>query len=148
MEIVVTYYQLALAGHLISVIAWLAGLLYLPRLFVYHRDTKVGSEVSETFKLMELRLLRGIMNPAMLGVWGFGLWLVVIQGMALFSGGWFETKLTIVILLTVFHMFLSVLRKRFEKDLRPYTSRTLRWINEIPTLFMVLIVILVILKPF
>lgn len=134
-------------GHLFSVIAWMAGIFYLPRLFVYHADSDVGSTQSETFKVMERRLFRGIMRPAMYGTWGFGVWLGI-------KGGWFATsswlwlKLLFVLGLTVYHYQLDAWRKAFEQDINQRTSRFFRMMNELPTLLLFAILVLVVLKPF
>lgn len=135
------------ALHVISVISWMAGLLYLPRLFVYHADAAKGSELSETLKTMELKLLRYIMNPAMIATWAFGLCLVLANP-DLFHQGWLHVKLTMVILLTGFHHALSAWRKKFFKDENKKTSKFFRRVNEIPTVLMIVIVIMVIVKPF
>lgn len=137
------------ALHIISVIAWMAGLLYLPRLFVYHCDTEKGSKSYLRFNLMERRLLRAIMNPAMLATWVFGLLLIdKIGGIEyLKTNSWLELKLGLVILLTAFHMKLAKHRKDFEKEINQKSPKYFRIINEIPTLLMIAIVILVVVKP-
>ena len=134
------------AGHVIAVIAWMAGMLYLPRLFVYHAESAAGSEQSETFKVMERRLLRGIMNPAMVIAWAFGLWLAW-KGFQ-FSAGWLHAKLAAVLLLSGLHGYLSAAVRRFAEDRNEKSSRHWRIVNEIPTLLMIAIVVLVIVKPF
>ena len=136
------------ALHVISVIAWMAGLLYLPRLFVYHTQATVGSPESQTFKVMERKLLRLIMNPAMIASWVFGLWLIVILGSSAMTAGWLHGKLALVALLSVAHGFMARWRKDFERDTNRHTERFFRIVNEVPTLLMIGIVILVILKPF
>lgn len=136
------------ALHVISVIAWMAGLLYLPRLFVYHTQVAVGSPESQTFKVMERKLLRLIMNPAMIASWVFGLWLIVLLGSSTMSAGWLHGKLALVLLLSVAHGFMARWRKDFERDTNRHTERFFRIINEVPTLLMIGIVILVIVKPF
>lgn len=134
-------------GHLFSVIAWMAGIFYLPRLFVYHADAEAGSVQSETFKIMERRLLKGIMRPAMYGTWVFGLWLGV-------EGGWFSAsswlwlKLLLVLGLTVYHYQLDAWRKAFERDVNQHNSRFFRMMNELPTLILFAVLALVVLKPF
>ena len=105
-------YNLFLSLHIISVIAWMAGLLYLPRLFVYHWSKEVGSDSSETFKLMELRLLKIIMNPAMIASWIFGIGLIHYVG----SAGWLHAKITLVVILSAYHMYLGVVRKKLIND--------------------------------
>ena len=132
--------------HVIAVIAWFAGLFYLPRLFVYHAGAAPGSELSETLKLMERRLLRLIMNPAMIVVWVTGPWLAWWQG--LYTDGWFLAKFALVILLTGFHHALALWRKTFAEDRNPRSERFYRVANEVPTVLLIGIVILVIVKPF
>jgi putative membrane protein len=133
------------ALHVISVIAWMAGLLYLPRLFVYHCDAPPGSAQSETFKVMERRLLRAIMNPAMIAAFVFGsLMLVVID----WRQGWLHAKLTLVALMTVLHHLYALWRKDFAADRNTRPARFYRIWNEAPTVLMIAIVILVIVKPF
>lgn len=136
------------ALHVISVIAWMAGLLYLPRLFVYHTQATVGSPESQTFKVMERKLLRLIMNPAMIASWVFGLWLIVLLGSSAMTAGWLHGKLALVLLLSVAHGFMARWRKDFERDTNRHTERFFRTVNEVPTLLMIGIVILVIVKPF
>ena len=136
------------ALHVISVIAWMAGLLYLPRLFVYHTQAAVGSPESQTFKVMERKLLRLIMNPAMIASWVFGLWLIVLLGSSAMTAGWLHGKLALVLLLSVAHGFMARWRKDFERDTNRHTERFFRIVNEVPTLLMIGIVILVIVKPF
>ena len=139
-------YEWVKALHAISIIAWMAGLLYLPRLYVYHCQAEVGSDKSETFKIMERRLLRAIMNPAMIASWGFGLWLMVmIEG---WTQPWFHAKLLAVILMTGSHMAMAKGRKGFEADANPHSEKFYRFANEVPTLLMIAVVILVIVKPF
>jgi putative membrane protein len=135
------------ALHIIAVIAWMAGLLYLPRLYVYHAGTAVGSEASETFKVMERRLLRAIINPAMIAVFLLGGTLAMIEGTELTHAGWFHIKVLLVIVLTVMHGLMARWRKEFERDERCHTARFFRIMNEVPTLAMVAIVILAVVKP-
>lgn len=139
-------YEWVKAIHVISIIAWMAGLLYLPRLYVYHSRAEAGGEHSETLKVMERRLLRAIMNPAMISSWIFGLWAAYLIGA--WSAGWFHAKLLLVILLTVSHMMMARQRKIFEADKNTKDHLYYRVFNEIPTLLMVGIVIFVIVKPF
>ena len=138
-------YEILKALHIVAVIAWMAGLLYLPRLFVYHADAETGSEQSETFKLMERRLLRGIMNPAMALVWLLGLALAW-QG-EWWHAGWWHAKLALVVLLTAVHHLYSRWRKTFEADRNTRPARFYRWWNEVPTVLMIAIVFLAVLKP-
>lgn len=142
-------YLIIKALHIMAIISWMAGLLYLPRLFVYHADAKTGSELSETFKVMERRLLKAIMTPAMLVSWGLGLWLAFGVGAIDWSSDfWFHAKFLCVILLSVFHMMLAKWRKEFESDANVRPARFYRIANEIPTALMALIVVLVIIRPF
>lgn len=134
--------------HVISIIAWMAGLLYLPRLFVYHTQAPLGSPQSETFKVMERKLLRLIMNPAMIASWIFGVWLIVLLGPSVMTSGWLHGKLSLVVLLSAAHGFMSKWRRDFERDANRHSERFFRFANEGPTLLMVGIVILVIVKPF
>ncbi len=134
------------ALHVIAVIAWMAGLLYLPRLFVYHADAQPGSELSETFKVMERRLLRVIMNPAMGLVWITGPLLAWRQSM--YTDHWLHAKVAVVAGLTAFHHYAARWRKDFAEDRNRRSASFYRAWNEIPALMMVAIVILVIVKPF
>ncbi|MBN9073038.1 MAG: protoporphyrinogen oxidase HemJ [Rhizobiales bacterium] len=134
------------ALHVIAVIAWMAGMLYLPRLFVYHAESAVGSERSETFKVMERRLLRGIINPSMTLAWALGLWLAW-RGFG-FQGGWLHVKLAAVLALSACHGYLSAAVRKFAEDRNEKPARHWRIVNEIPTLLMIVIVIMVIVKPF
>jgi len=139
-------YLWAKAFHVIAVISWMAGMLYLPRLFVYHADAENGSVQSETFKVMERRLLRAIINPAMIVTWVFGLWLAW-KGFA-FQGGWLHVKIALVVLMSGVHGYLSASVRRFAEDRNTRPARHWRMVNEIPTVLMILIVILVVVKPF
>jgi putative membrane protein len=138
-------YEILKALHIVSVIAWMAGLLYLPRLFVYHADTEKGSQQSETFKVMERRLLRGIMNPAMILVWAFGL-AIAWKG-EWWLAHWLHAKLALVVVLTGVHQLYGRWRKDFEADRNVRPARFYRWWNEVPTVLMIAIVFLVVLKP-
>lgn len=136
----------AKAIHILAVIAWMAGMLYLPRLFVYHADAEPGSATSETFKVMERRLLRAIINPAMVVAWVFGLWLAWrVYG---FSGGWLHAKIAFVVVLSGVHGYLSASVRRFARDANTRPARHWRIVNEVPTVLMVVIVVLVVVKPF
>lgn len=139
-------YEWIKALHIMSFIAWMAGMFYLPRLFVYHADAEVGSDKSETFKVMERRLLKAIINPAMIATWVFGLWLA--YEIAALSQGWFHAKLTLVLIMSAVHGYLSACVRRFAKDENKKSARFYRILNEVPTVLMVFIVILVIGKPF
>ncbi|QFU14966.1 protoporphyrinogen oxidase HemJ [Microvirga thermotolerans] len=134
------------ALHLIAVISWMAGMLYLPRLFVYHCDAPKGSIQSETFKIMERRLLKAIINPAMIATWVLGLVLVWQGGW--WTSGWFHAKFLLVLVLSGVHGFLSKTVKVFAADANTRPARFYRMINEVPTVLMIAIVILVIVKPF
>ena len=134
------------ALHIIAVIAWFAGLFYLPRLFVYHATSKPGSEQSETFKVMEYRLLTFIMTPSVAVVWATGGWLAWAQGMV--NDRWLWAKFGLVLLLTGYHHALGVWRKDFAEDWNTRSPRFYRLMNEVPTLLMIGIVVLVIVKPF
>lgn len=136
------------ALHLISVIAWMAGMFYLPRLYVYHVDAPAGSAQSETFKLMERRLLRAIINPAMVASFVFGIWMLILLGASVWSEGWWHVKLTMIILMSAYHGFLSRWRRDFEADRNRRSARFYRFANEIPTVLMIVIVVMVIVKPF
>ena len=134
------------ALHVVAVIAWMAGLLYLPRLFVYHAETPTGSPQSETFKIMERRLLRAIMNPAMIAVWVLGL-LLAWKG-NWWASGWFHGKLLLVFLLSGLHHAMAAWQRAFHEDRNQHTARFFRIMNEVPTVLMIGIVILVVVKPF
>jgi putative membrane protein len=133
------------ALHVIAIISWMAGLLYLPRLFVYHAGVGPGPQ-SELFKTMERKLLRFIMIPAMLVAWATGLWLAFDGGF--FRDGWFHGKLLAVILLTGVHLYDGFLQRDFAQDRNIHSSKFYRFYNEVPTLLMIAAVILVIVKPF
>lgn len=134
------------ALHVIAIIAWMAGLLYLPRLFVYHVDADEGSQQSETFKVMERRLLKAIMTPAMLVATLTGFWLAIaVHG---FQGGWLHVKLVFILVLFGVHGHLAASVRRFASDANTRSSRYWRFMNEVPTLAMIAIVVLVIVQPF
>ncbi len=134
------------AFHVVAVIAWMAGMLYLPRLFVYHCEAEVGSKQSETFKVMERRLLRAIINPAMVATWALGLWLA--WDMGYFKSGWLHAKLVLVLAMSAVHGLFSRWVRDFAADRNSHSQKFYRVINELPTLLMIGIVILVIVKPF
>jgi putative membrane protein len=134
------------ALHVVAVISWMAGLLYLPRLFVYHCAASIGSPQSETFKVMERRLLRFIMTPAMIVSWIFGLALMISA--AWIKAPWMHAKLLLVLVLSGVHGWLSVCVKRFASDQNRKSGRYFRFVNEIPTVLMIIIVVLVVVKPF
>ena len=134
--------------HIVSIVAWMAGLLYLPRLYVYHSMAPVESDRSEIFKVMERRLLRGIMTPAMLATWGFGLLLAGIPGVVDWRMSWIWIKLALVVALTVFHIALAHWRGQFSVDQNRHSTGFFRLVNELPTLALIAIVVLVVVKPF
>ena len=143
-------YLLFKSIHLIAVISWMAGLLYLPRLFVYHSETlkiKKSNDTVLTFKVMEKRLFIYIMNPAMLASWIFGVLLIYSIGFENFNTLWLKVKLTLVIFLTVYHFFLFYCLKKFAEDTNSYSSKFYRIINEIPTILLILIILIVVFKP-
>jgi putative membrane protein len=133
--------------HVISLIAWMAGIFYLPRLFVYHTMVARGSEQSERFKVMEYRLMKQIMTPAMIATWTFGLLLVLTPGVIDWTAGWWHVKLLSVILMSGFHGAASRWRKDFMNDANRKSQKFFRIANEVPTVLMVIIVIMVIVKP-
>lgn len=134
------------ALHIIAVISWMAGMLYLPRLFVYHADAVSGSEQSETFKVMERRLLKFIMTPAMIMTWLVGI-VLVLQGQW-FGATWFHVKLALVLVMTILHGLFTQWAREFALDRNPREQKFYRIINEIPTVLMILIVALATVKPF
>jgi putative membrane protein len=134
------------AVHVIAVIAWMAGMLYLPRLFVYHCEAEPGSKQSETFKVMERRLLRAIINPAMTVTWVAGLWLMWEGGFL--ASHWMHAKLLLVVAMSGMHGFLSRWVRAFAVDRNLHSQKFYRIINEVPTILMIGIVVLVIVKPF
>ena len=140
------YYLWLKAVHVIAVVAWMAGMLYLPRLFVYHAEVGPNTPQSETFKVMERRLLRLIINPAMIVVWITGLWLAY-EG-HFFRDGWLHTKILLVVLMSAVHGFLAASMKRFAQDRNTRPARFYRILNEVPTVLLIGIVILVVVKPF
>jgi putative membrane protein len=144
-------YQWIKAFHIIAVIAWMAGMLYLPRLFVYHCAAEKGSIQSETFKVMERRLLRAIITPAMIATWVLGLWLAwhgPDSRYGWFASGWLGAKLMLVLVLSGLHGFLARWVKDFAADSNRHSQKFYRIINEVPTVFMIAIVILAVVKPF
>ncbi|MDQ0468061.1 protoporphyrinogen oxidase HemJ [Labrys wisconsinensis] len=134
------------AAHIIAVIAWMAGMLYLPRLFVYHADTVPGSVQSETFKVMERRLLKAIITPAMIATWILGLLLAWKSGF--YAAPWLHAKFALVLVLSGLHGFFARTVRSFAEDRNQRPARFYRILNEVPTLVMILIVILVVVKPF
>lgn len=139
-------YEWVKVAHIVSVISWMVGFLYLPRLMVYHQQTNPGSEASEIFKVMERRLLKAIMTPAMLSSWIFGIWLMIL--LEAWNEAWFVTKLFLVLMLSFFHGVAAVWVKDFAIDQRKRSQRFYRIVNEIPAVVMILVVILVVVRPF
>lgn len=136
------------AFHVISMVAWMAGMLYLPRLYVYHCETAPGTVESERFKVMEYRLLRQIINPAIIATWTFGVILVLTPGVLDWSWGWWHVKLASVIAMSALHGEFSRWRRDFLEDRNRRSQRFYRMVNEIPALLLVVIVIMVIVRPF
>ena len=136
------------ALHIIAVIAWMAGMLYLPRLFVYHCEAETGSGQSETFKIMERRLLRVIINPAMVAALVFGGILLADLGAEQWRDGWLHAKLALVVVLFVMHHLMARWRKAFERDENIHPAKFYRRVNEVPAVLMAAIVILAVVKPF
>lgn len=134
------------ALHVFAVISWMAGMLYLPRLFVYHAEAGAGTPQAETFKVMERRLLKGIMLPSMIVTWAAGLWLA--WSSFAFQGGWLHAKILLVVILSGLHGYLSASTKRFAADRNVKSPKFWRIVNEVPAVILALIVILVIVKPF
>ena len=143
-------YLLFKSIHLIAVISWMAGLLYLQRLFVNHSgslENKKSDNTVSTFKIMERRLFIYIMNPAMILSWIFGVFLIYLIGFENFNTLWLKLKLLLVILLTIYHFFLFYCLKKFAEDINSYSSRFYRIMNEIPTILLILIILIVVFKP-
>ena len=136
------------SAHIVSIVAWMAGLLYLPRLYVYHSMAPSGSDRSETFKVMERRLQKAIMTPAMIATWAFGLLLAATPGVVDWRMGWIWAKLAVVLGLTMFHALLSGWGKGFTLDRNQRSTRFFRAVNELPTVALIAIVVLVVVKPF
>lgn len=141
------YYAWFKALHLIAVISWMAGILYLPRLFIYHTRAQVGSEMDKTFQVMEYRLLKFIMNPAMITTYVLGLTLAYIYGFKAL-GIWFHIKICAVLVITIVHGFMAKWRKDFAQGKNTHSEHFYRVANEIPTIAMIVAVIMVIVKPF
>ena len=136
------------AFHIVAIVAWMAGLLYLPRLFVYHAEAPAGSEQAQTFTVMERRLLNGIMNPALALTVGLGALLAVTPGIVDWHQGWIWAKLALVMGLAAFHHLLAQWSREFTAGTVPHSARFFRMINEIPAVVLIAIVILVVVKPF
>ena len=141
------YYLLFKSLHLIAVISWMAGLLYLPRIFVYHVDNLEKKETTEIFELMEKRLYFYIMRPAMILSWLFGIILIYISGIDIFSQLWMHIKLSLVVILTIYHEYLGLCIKSLKLKTNTKTSKFFRIINEVPTIILIFIIFIVIFKP-
>ena len=139
-------YEIIKSLHILAVISWMVGLLYLPRLFVYHSQTQVGSVQAETFKVMERRLLKAIMNPAMIASFIFGIWLISLNHGLLYET-WFQIKFIAVFTMAGVHGKFSKMRRLLENDEKPLSSNSYRLWNEVPTVLMIIIVIMAIVKP-
>ena len=135
------------ALHIIAAVSWMAGLLYLPRLFVYHADTDIGSIRAETFKVMERRLLKAIMNPAMIATFGFGIWMLYLNPTLLLEG-WMHVKIVCVLAMAGCHGIFGRIRRQLENDQTPYSSKAYRIWNEVPTVLLIVIVIMAVVEPF
>ena len=140
-------YLLFKSLHLIAVISWMAGLLYLPRIFVYHAENNSELKVSETFKVMERKLYFYIMTPAMLISWIFGILLIGSIGFDQLSTYWLKIKLILVVLLTLYHFYLGNFLNKFKMDLNTKSSKFFRFFNEVPTILLILIIFIVVFKP-
>ena len=140
-------YEIIKALHVISIIAWMAGLLYLPRLYVYHADTTIGSVRAETFKVMERRLLKAIMNPAMIASFLFGIWMLVLLPELLLET-WMQIKVVCVLGMAGCHGVFSKMRRQLENDVPPRPGRVYRIWNEVPTVLMIIIIVMAVVKPF
>ena len=141
------YYLLFKSLHLIAVISWMAGLLYLPRIFVYHAENNTEKNTSEIFKIMERRLMFYIMTPAMILSWFFGIFLILINEISITLNLWVQTKLFLVVLLTIYHLFLGHYLRKFALDKNEKSAKFFRIINEIPTILLILIIFVIIYKP-
>ena len=141
------FYLTFKALHLISVISWMAGLLYLPRIFVYHTENRDEKQIKEVFKIMEFKLYNYIMMPAMILSWIFGLILIGSIGFDQLHSTWLVIKLILVVVLTIYHFFLGNCLNKFKRDENKYSSRFFRIFNEIPTILLILIVFIVVFKP-
>lgn len=146
-DFLLQYYLWIKAFHVIAVMAWMAGLLYLPRLFAYHTESLPDSGQYNTFKTMEGRLLRIIMNPAMIAAWTFGI-LMIIANPALFDHGWMHVKFSLVIIMSVLHMMFAKWRKLFAQNKNGYSAKFFKIWNEIPAVIMIVVVIMAVAEPF
>ena len=140
-------YNIFLSVHIISFTAWMAGMFYLPRLFVYHSQKDVGTDSSETFKIMERKLLKIIMNPAMISTWVFGFLLIGHIGFEIMLQLWLQLKLLLVLFMSGCHGFFAKIVRNFENDQRDRSEKFYRYINELPTILFIIIIIMAIFKP-
>ena len=140
-------YNIFLSVHIISFTAWMAGMFYLPRLFVYHSQKGVGTDSSETFKIMERKLLKIIMNPAMISTWAFGFLLIGHIGFEIMLELWLQIKLLLVLFMSGCHGFFGKIVRNFENDQRDRSEKFYRYINELPTILLIIIIIMAIFKP-
>ncbi len=140
------YYDVIKALHILSVISWMVGLLYLPRLFVYHADAEIGTVRAETFKVMERRLFKAIMTPAMISSFIFGTWLIALNHGLVFET-WFQIKVVAVLAMAACHGKFSKMQRLLENDIQPLSSKAYRIWNEVPTLLMIIIIFMSVLKP-
>ena len=147
MTLLTALYPWTKAFHVISMVAWMAGMFYLPRLFVYHCEMQRGSAESERFKIMEHRLLKQIINPAMIATWSFGILLVLTPGVIDWTAGWWWVKFIAVLPMSGFHGAMSKWKRLFMEDRNTKTHRYYRFANEVPTLLLMVIVIMVIVRP-
>jgi protoporphyrinogen IX oxidase len=148
-DILIAVYPWTKVLHIVAMVAWMAGLFYLPRLFVYHAERAAsGGAMAETFATMEGRLFRGIMNPAMIATWLFGLALALTPGIVDWSHGWIYVKLSAVVALTGFHHWLGRRRKDFARGDNRLSGRTWRLVNELPLVALLVIVTMVVVRPF
>ena len=148
-DYLIAMYPWLKAGHIISMISWMAGIFYLPRLFVHHSEkVNVPSDTDRLFSMMESKLLKIIMTPAMIATWGFGLSLAVIPGILNWSEAWPWVKLISIVAMTLFHLWLAKRQSDFEKSENHLTGKTYRIINEVPTILLVIIVVMVVVRPF
>ncbi|MEM8986709.1 MAG: protoporphyrinogen oxidase HemJ [Pseudomonadota bacterium] len=148
LDAIAPFYNWIKVLHILAVIAWMAGLMYLPRLFVYHTGAKPGGELSETLKVMERRLLKGIMNPAMVAVWLFGGLLLAVQWSNYAASAWFAVKFVFVAAITGLHHYYVRIQKAFAEDRNVRSAKHYKILNEAPFVFLIVIVIMVIVKPF
>ena len=140
------YYDIIKALHILSVISWMVGLLYLPRLFVYHADAEIGTVRAETFKVMERRLFKAIMTPAMIASFIFGAWLIALNHGLVFET-WFQIKVVAVVAMAACHGKFSKMRRLLENDIQLLSSKAYRIWNEVPTILMIIIIFMSVLKP-